>query len=227
MNALWHRFLRFGFYLLYNQLAWTYDLVSWCVSLGQWRAWTRAGIPFLIRDPHTPTTVLEIAHGPGHMLIELHQQGYQVTGIDLSPYMGKQARRRLQQKNIHLPLIQGDVGQLPFATASFHHLLSTFPTDFIFDPANLAQFYRVLRPKGRLVIVPQAQLTDAGILTRFIEWLYWITGQRSHLISANKTPSPQETLLWQRLQQVGFTPEIVPITQPHSLVYVVIAHKIA
>ncbi|MBM4425321.1 MAG: hypothetical protein FJ030_18410, partial [Chloroflexi bacterium] len=31
--------LRLAFRLLYNEFAFTYDLVSWAVSVGQWRQW--------------------------------------------------------------------------------------------------------------------------------------------------------------------------------------------
>ena len=39
MQRLWWRFVRFGFRLLYNEFAWTYDFVAWVVSFGQWKAW--------------------------------------------------------------------------------------------------------------------------------------------------------------------------------------------
>ncbi|MCZ7544410.1 MAG: hypothetical protein M5R40_13175 [Anaerolineae bacterium] len=42
LERLWWALVRFGFRLLYNELAFTYDLVSRVVSLGQWRAWQRA-----------------------------------------------------------------------------------------------------------------------------------------------------------------------------------------
>ena len=91
MKALWWRLVRFGFRLLYQEMAWTYDLVSWAVSLGEWRAWQRAALPF-VSGRH----VLEIAHGPGHLLLALSTAGFTVSGLDLSPQMGRQARRRLR-----------------------------------------------------------------------------------------------------------------------------------
>ena len=52
--------LRIGFHLLYNELAWSYDLVSWAVSLGQWRTWGRASLRYLLGP-----RVLEVAFGTG------------------------------------------------------------------------------------------------------------------------------------------------------------------
>ena len=47
IHKLWVTLVRFGFRLLYYELAWTYDLVSWLVSLGEWVRWHRAGLPFV------------------------------------------------------------------------------------------------------------------------------------------------------------------------------------
>src|SRR5690606_30869240 len=45
--SLWWRLVRFGFHLLYNQFAWTYDAVAFLVSAGEWHAWQRAAISAL------------------------------------------------------------------------------------------------------------------------------------------------------------------------------------
>ncbi|MGD1994820.1 MAG: hypothetical protein PVI59_16625, partial [Anaerolineae bacterium] len=65
MRRLWWAFVRVFFRLLYNQCAWTYDLVAWVVSLGQWNAWGRTAMPHL-----SGGRVLELAHGAGHLLVE-------------------------------------------------------------------------------------------------------------------------------------------------------------
>ena len=224
---MWYRFIRFGFFLLYNQLAWTYDVVSWVVSLGEWRAWMNAGISHLPLHPTDPTHILEIAHGPGHMLLKLRQMGANVVGLDLSPYMGRQAQRRLQKANLAVPLVRGDVGVLPFNAGTFHHILSTFPADFILNPTTLQAVYRVLRPNGRFVIVPIAQLTGKNLLVRFLEWLYTITGQRP----TNQQPITDDqplitNQLLTNLETIGFQTTIKQIQLKKSWVIVVIAEKI-
>jgi ubiquinone/menaquinone biosynthesis C-methylase UbiE len=60
------RAVKLGFHLLYHQFAFTYDAVAWFVSLGQWQAWGQAALK-RVRGPR----VLEIGHGPGHLLIAL------------------------------------------------------------------------------------------------------------------------------------------------------------
>jgi ubiquinone/menaquinone biosynthesis C-methylase UbiE len=173
LRRSWYRLLRFGFRLLYNELAWTYDSVSWIVSLGQWQRWQSAAIPYL-----DGKRILEIAHGPGHLLVELSRQDYEVFGLDLSPQMGQQARKNLSDSNEKAPLTRGDVRALPYAQESFESIVSTFPAEFIVDSRAIREMNRILVPGGCIVIVPEARLKDGGLLRRFIGWLFTITGQR-------------------------------------------------
>ncbi|MCP4426968.1 MAG: methyltransferase domain-containing protein [Chloroflexi bacterium] len=211
-KQIWHKLIRFGFRLLYNELAWTYDAVSWLVSLGDWRAWQLAALPFVAgRD------VLEIGHGPGHMLLALAEAGHSVVGLDLSPYMGRQAARRLQKAGAKERLIRGDIANLPLVDATFDTVLATFPTDYIADPVVLAAVKRVLREDGRFLIIPGARLTGTKWLHRFIEWLYAVTGQR-------ETDAASQAIQ-QLFNEAGFRIEIEEIQLARSAVTLLIAQK--
>jgi ubiquinone/menaquinone biosynthesis C-methylase UbiE len=168
--------VRAGFRLLYHEFAWSYDLVAWLVSCGQWQNWGRAALPYLVGEH-----VLELGHGPGHLLVTLAQEGFQPVGLDLSPQMGRLARRRLRRSRLALTLVRGRAQRLPFAACTFDSIVATFPTPYIVEPATLAQVVRTLRPHGRLVVVTSAQLKGSHPFVRFIEWLYVITGQREVL----------------------------------------------
>ena len=172
----WWRLVRFGFRLLYNELAFTYDLVSWIVSLGSWRCWVRASLKHV--EIGSAERVLELAHGTGNLQIDLNGAGYRTIGYDLSPAMGRIARRKLTRHYLPVRLARGRAQQLPFAAETFAAVISTFPTDFIVAPETLAEVHRVLKADGRLIVVPNAQITGGGRLGSFIEWLYRITGQR-------------------------------------------------
>ncbi len=178
MLKLWWRLVRFGFRLLYNEMAFTYDWVSKIVSLGAWRSWQRAALKSL-PSPETGS-ILELAHGTGDLHEDLYAAGYVPIGYDLSPYMGRIARRKLHKKGIKPYLIRGDARQLPFADGAFVAIVSTFPTNFIFMPETLREIQRVLRPDGKLIIVINGVLMSEGILKTFLEWLYRITGQRNN-----------------------------------------------
>jgi ubiquinone/menaquinone biosynthesis C-methylase UbiE len=219
LNTVLKKLVRFGFRLLYNEMAWTYDAVSWAVSLGRWRSWQRTALPHVIG-----TRVLELGHGPGHILVELASARYRVTGLDLSPYMGRLARRR-----VSTPLVRGRVQQLPFPPATFDSVLSIFPTEYITSPESLAAIRNVLAPDGRLIIVPEAHLTGTGPLYRFIDWLFVITGQREGSLAGDEAALGSEQSQWrlfrQHLEEAGFQPTVEPVRLQDSVVIVVISHK--
>lgn len=176
MVNLWWRLVRFGFRLLYNEMAFTYDLVSTIVSLGAWRCWQRAALKHLQIDPGK--IVLEIAHGTGNLQLDLREAGYRTFGYDLSPYMGRIAKSKLIRHGYAPKLIRGKAQQLPFPTATFAAVISTFPTDFIVQAETLQEVHRILEPAGQFIIVPNGVLTGGGVSGAGIEWLYRVTGQR-------------------------------------------------
>jgi ubiquinone/menaquinone biosynthesis C-methylase UbiE len=176
LARLWSGVIRFGFRLLYHEMAWTYDLVSRVVSFGEWRAWTRAALEQI--DPPDAGAVLEIAHGTGNLQLDLYARGYRAIGLDISPQMGQIARGKLHRARYLPRLVRGSALMLPFADASFQSIVCTFPTPFILQPQTLHEAARVLRTGGRFVIVPNAVLVGGDAGTAALEWLYRVTGQR-------------------------------------------------
>ena len=168
--------LRFLFHHFYTTFAWTYDAVAALVSFGEWTAWGRAG---LTQVP-SGARVLELAHGPGHLHVHMRQRGLNVVSLDLSAQMGRLLRWRMLRAGLPLRQVQADARQLPFGDAQFDCVLSTFPTEFIFAPATLCDVGRVLKPDGRLVIVPSAELTPHGLSAALVRLAYRATGQHAY-----------------------------------------------
>lgn len=176
-----HWLLKFGFHLLYYQFAWSYEPVAWLVSFGQWSAWRRLALPFM-----QPGPTLELAFGPGVFFIDLVEAGYKPVGIDLSPYMARQAGRRLRRKKMESTLSRARTQALPFPAEQFANVVATFPTDYMLEPQTLAEIQRVLRSStsaqsadgGWLIIVAEGQLRGPWPVRPFIDWLYRITDQR-------------------------------------------------
>jgi ubiquinone/menaquinone biosynthesis C-methylase UbiE len=184
MPRLPQKLIKLGFYLLYNQLAFIYDLIAWLVSFGQWANWRRTGLEYL-----QPGPVLELAFGTGGLYVDMKRAGLKVIGIDLSAYMARLTQRRLGRKGLPGDILRARTQALPFPDASFANAIATFPTKYIFDPATLSEVYRVLacqvdRP-ACLVIVMQGDLRDIPGLRGAVEWLYRYTGERDPL-----TPDP-------------------------------------
>ena len=139
---LWWTVIRFGFRLLYNEMAFTYDIVSAVVSIGEWRSWQRSALKHL--DPNSGKRLLELAHGTGNLQIDLVKAGYDTVGYDLSPYMGRIAKRKMRRKGLAAKLVRGKAQQLPFPSGVFDAVISTFPTDFIFAAETLREINRIL-----------------------------------------------------------------------------------
>lgn len=222
LRDLWIRFISFGFYLLYHQFAPTYDLVSWIASFGKWRQWQMASLPF-VNGPD----VLELAHGPGHMLLALHEAGHHVTGSDLSPQMGRLALQKLRAKEAPVAILQAPAQRLPFADHSFDTVLATFPTEFIAEQASLDEVCRVLRKGGRFVIVPQARLTGGSVPVKLLEGLYQITGQRNvPNLSERQNSSPTLfSSLDLRFNEAGFDVSIERVNRSGSEITILVAAR--
>jgi ubiquinone/menaquinone biosynthesis C-methylase UbiE len=175
MNPI-RAFMRFFFHHFYHSLAWTYDFVAAVVSVGRWRDWGRTTLPHL-----TGTRILELGFGPGHLQIALNQFGFQAIGLDESRQMCRRAAANLRKKGFSPALSRGYAQQMPFASDSFDSLLATFPSEYIFDPATLDEAWRVLRPRGRLVVALSALPGSASLFDRAAAWLFRVTGQSGDL----------------------------------------------
>lgn len=206
-----------GFHLLYHQAAWSYDLVAAAVSRGQWAEWVRAALPFV-----RGVDVLELGHGPGHLLWELRLAGRRAVGIDASAQMGRIARRNLLARSkAWTELVRAYAQALPFPDDSFDSVVSTFPTPYIAAAGTLAEVARVLRPGGRLVVVPEAWLTTRGPVTGLIDRLYRLTGQRGSQAGPD-VPGPWVASLSAAAAAAGLTPQTHLVDLPRSQVRVVV-----
>ncbi|HEY71426.1 MAG TPA: class I SAM-dependent methyltransferase [Anaerolineae bacterium] len=205
-------FLRFFFRHLYTTFAWAYDLVAMTTSMGQWGTWQTAALDVL---PHQGR-VLEVGHGPGHLLKHRALEGCIDFGVDVSTQMGRIAYKRMRVAGFQPHLVRAQAQALPFASASFQAIYATFPSEFILAPETLASFQRVLRSDGSLVVVPMARITGRSLPDRWAAWLYSITGQSRDIGTG-----------WKKLlQDSGFHGTLERVQQPRAEVYRLIATKL-
>lgn len=213
MNRLW----RFLFRLLYNECAIVYDLVSFAVSLGQWRSWQRAALRYL--PAAEAGRVLELAHGTGDLQLDLLRAGYRTVALDLSSQMGKLARRKTARARLRADLVRGDALRLPCKSNSLSAIVCAFPTPFIFCAPVLGEMARSLVPSGRVAIVLVGQLLGGGILPALIRRLYRATGQRDDFLSQRACAD--------LIASDAFQVESEIVALPGSAVQVLILTKIA
>ena len=214
MHLIQH-LMRVFFDLLYHPLAFTYDLVSATVSLGRWQAWVMAVLPFI-----EGSRVLELGYGPGYLQEALQSQDLVAIGLDESRQMTLLAKRRLRSSGFtQLNLTRGLAAHLPYPNKAFNTVVSTFPSEYIFDLESLTEARRVLANGGRLIVLPVAWHIGRGLLEKFMGWVFHITGE---------SPGPVGTIS-QRLrvtfEKAGFQVDIQKLEVKSSLLLVFIAVK--
>jgi len=154
---------------LFAPLGPTYDRYARLLSFGQDPRWRRFLVSRLPVGPED--TVVDVACGTGAVALELvRRTGCSVVGVDQSPEMLAEARRRLADHRIEF--VQAAAQALPFEDASFDGLTAAYLLRYLDDlPAGLAELARVLRPGAT------ASLLDFGVppapLTRHA-WNFWV-----------------------------------------------------
>lgn len=143
---------------MFEAIAGSYDLNNRLHSLWQDVRWRNHAVKQAQVQPGE--TVLDVACGTGDLTqaFATRSPAGKVIGLDFTPGMLDRARIKLKSlaKKHHeqVTYMQGDAQQLPQKTASIDVLSIAFGIRNVTDPNRaLAEFARVLRPGGRIVIL--------------------------------------------------------------------------
>lgn len=120
-------------------------------SKEMWDEGSRSTIlPFL--ENHIPKgKVADLGCGDGYGSFRLWQEGYEVTGVDLSKDMIDKANARVREQG--LTFVQGDLTALPFEDDSFDSAMAVNSLEWTEIPSQgLNEMKRILKPGGRLCI---------------------------------------------------------------------------
>ena len=107
--------------------------------------------------------VLEVATGTGAQLVRLAGSNRgRTVGVELADGMLARTRKRLDAAGLtdRVELIQANALELPLEDESFDLLVNSYMLDLLTRddiPRALAEFKRVLRPRGRLVLSNMAK----------------------------------------------------------------------
>lgn len=108
--------------------------------------------------------ILEVGVGTG-LSLPYYPRSCKVVGIDLSPDMLEQAKKRVEEErldNVQLTLM--DAQSLDFDDASFDKVTAMYVASVVPDPsAMVAEMKRVCKPDGDLFIVNHFSHTNAII----------------------------------------------------------------
>ncbi|GAA2054632.1 bifunctional demethylmenaquinone methyltransferase/2-methoxy-6-polyprenyl-1,4-benzoquinol methylase UbiE [Leifsonia soli] len=135
---------------MFDQVSTRYDRTNNVLSVGNaalWRVATTRAV-----DPRVGETILDVAAGTGTSSASLARNGASVVAADFSAGMIEVGRQR-QAGNPFIRFVQADATDLPFDDDTFDAVTISFGLRNIVDPKKaLAEFYRVVKPGGRVVV---------------------------------------------------------------------------
>ncbi|MDD4888916.1 MAG: bifunctional demethylmenaquinone methyltransferase/2-methoxy-6-polyprenyl-1,4-benzoquinol methylase UbiE [Phycisphaerae bacterium] len=158
---------------MFDRIARRYTLVNTLISFGRDAHWRRRAVRAAAVQPGD--CLLDCCCGPGE-LADAFAAGdpapAQITASDFSPRMLAAAERRQAGRAKPLRLVQADAMKLSFEASSFDIVSCAFGLRNLADPKEgLAEFFRVLRPGGRVAILEFS--LPAGRLMRACYLLYF------------------------------------------------------
>jgi ubiquinone/menaquinone biosynthesis C-methylase UbiE len=135
-----------SFDTFYSRFACLYDL---CVkTFPFWKHWLRQALPYLCGP-----CVLEVSFGTGYLMTQ-YASHFKVYGIDYNQKLVRTAQRNLRKAGLVAHLSKGRIENLPYRADSFETVLNTMSLSGYPDGKKaLSEMLRVLKPKGRLVII--------------------------------------------------------------------------
>lgn len=175
----------------YQLTSWVYDILDY-----PWERQYRKWRPEILKD--VTGRVLEAGVGTGHNLRH-YSPSVNLTAIDLSSGMLRQARKRRSQAQCQVDLQEANATNLKqFADGTFDWYISTFMYCVMPDrlqPRALKEMARILKPGGRFRLIEILYSKDRSLRLRqkflapFVEFVYGARFDRRTLDHIHATPS--------------------------------------
>jgi len=140
---------------MFDGIAGRYDFLNHFLSLGIDLYWRKQSVKALeLKDGHI---LLDVACGTGDQgFAALKTADIEVMGLDFSFNMLELAKQKIDRRGLaeKFEVVQGDAENLPFQDNTFDALSISYGIRNVGTiSAALSEFYRVLKPGGRLSIL--------------------------------------------------------------------------
>jgi phosphatidylethanolamine/phosphatidyl-N-methylethanolamine N-methyltransferase len=115
--------------------------------------------------------VLDLGVGTG-LSLPLYPPQVQVTGVDLSKQMLREAQKKVSQERLsNVALMEMDAAHLAFPDNTFDFVIAAFVISVVPDPIPvIAEMKRVSKPGGQIVIINHFQ-SQNKIMAQFEKWV--------------------------------------------------------
>ena len=135
---------------MFDEVAAHYDRTNALLSVGNASLWRLATTKAV--NPQAGERILDIAAGTGTSSAALAHSGAHVVAADFSAGMIEVGKSR-HAHNPNIEFVQADATALPFTDNEFDAVTISFGLRNVVEPKKaLAEFYRVTKPGGRVVI---------------------------------------------------------------------------
>ena len=171
---------------MFAAIAPSYDLNNRLHSLWMDQYWRRQAVK--LADLKPTDEVVDVACGTGDLALKFAAalpSSSQVTGIDFTFEMLPIALRKGPGR---MAWLNGDAMRLPLADASCDVVSIAFGIRNVADPAAaIGEFYRILRPGGRLIILEFSLPTNRVLRGLYNLYFRQVLPRTATLISGDKT----------------------------------------
>jgi ubiquinone/menaquinone biosynthesis C-methylase UbiE len=100
------------------------------------------------KDSH----ILDVGCGTGQTAAYLSTcYGAKVTAMDINPVMIEKAKRRMEQYQLPVEVIQGTIEDFPLQDGTFDFIISESVLSFVNKPKALKEIFRLLKDGGRFI----------------------------------------------------------------------------
>lgn len=151
---------------MFDNISDKYDSFNDVMSVGMARYWRKKALETLL--PYTHDEILDIACGTADIAIKAFEyiNPKHITGIDVSPKMLTIGKEKVKKAGLSdkISLKVEDVSKLSFTDETFDVAITSFGIrNFDKLEESIQQIHRVLKPKGKFVILEMSEPQTLGI----------------------------------------------------------------